>query len=123
MIKISDKQKRVLEFVREYIRKNGIPPSAQEVNKHFNYRWEHAARRHINTLISKGYLERAVPHARSIRFPYLNKPRMPGFYILKQGENYEPVEVYQEGEELFVLRIRKFHPELVTEELGMWRML
>jgi len=123
MIKLTKKQRKVLEFIRDFSTKEGYPPSMTDIAKHFGFSQENSGLWHMRQLIKKGWMERPVPHARTLRFRYAKKPFFPGFYILKKGEEWEPVEVYEEGENLFVMRIRKFKPEIVTEDMGLWRML
>lgn len=124
MIKLTRKQRVMLDYVRDFIGKEGYPPAVSDISKHFNFKSkEGTGLYYMRKLIQKGWLERPVPHARTIRFRYTNKPMFPGFYILRREDNWEPVEVYREGETLYVMRIRKFEPEVITEGMGLWRML
>lgn len=124
MVKLTKKQRKMLDFVRDFIRKEGYSPSIQDINREFKFiSQKSTGLYYMRQLVRKGWLERPVPHARTIRFKYTNKPLFPGYYILRREEGWEPVEVYQEGETLYVMRIRKFEPEVITEGMGLWRML
>jgi len=55
MKKLTETQKRVLEFLRTYIKNHGYPPTIREIGNHFGFLWP-AARRHLQSLEKKGFL-------------------------------------------------------------------
>lgn len=55
MIGLTETQKRVLEFLKDYIRKQGYPPTVREIGGHFNILWP-AARGHLRALEKKGFV-------------------------------------------------------------------
>jgi len=52
------KQKQVLEFIREFQKENGYPPTLQEICENFGFSSTKSADNHIQALIQKGYLRR-----------------------------------------------------------------
>ncbi|GBE01225.1 lexA repressor [bacterium BMS3Bbin06] len=57
-MELTTQQKRVLEYIREYIMDKGCPPTVREVAGHFGYRSPLAAKLHIDALVKKGYLKK-----------------------------------------------------------------
>ena len=64
---LTDKQKRVLDFVRKTIFRNGCPPSVREICAEFRFASTSTARAHLSALVKKGYLERHFHASRGIR--------------------------------------------------------
>lgn len=56
MKKITTKQKEVINFIKGYIKKNGISPSLADISKHFGFH-PNAAFGVIEALERKGYIE------------------------------------------------------------------
>ncbi len=48
-------QQRVLQFLKDYSRKHGFPPTIREIGCHFGFLWP-AARRHLQSLAKKGFV-------------------------------------------------------------------
>lgn len=77
---ITKKQERVLELIREHIRRDGIPPTINEIRTKLRFRSSNAVRNHLNALEKKGYLKRAHHTARGIMLmaspccPYCGAP-------------------------------------------------
>ena len=64
---LTDKQRRVLEFIRERIDRDGCPPTVREIAKRFRFASTSTARAHLNALEKKGYIERHFHASRGIR--------------------------------------------------------
>lgn len=56
MKELTDKQKRILEFLKEYTKTHGYPPTVREIGAHFKILWA-AARRHLQAIERKGFLK------------------------------------------------------------------
>jgi repressor LexA len=52
---LTDKQKRILEFLTDYTRHRGYPPTVREIGEHFGFLWA-AARTHLRALHKKGFI-------------------------------------------------------------------
>ncbi len=58
---LTGRQKRVLDYIREHITREGYPPTVREVAARFGYRSPLSAKLHIDALVKKGFL-RKTPH-------------------------------------------------------------
>ena len=55
---LTDKQKLVYGFVREFLQENGFPPTVQEVQRNFNFKSKNCASTYLRILKDKGYITR-----------------------------------------------------------------
>jgi repressor LexA len=56
-MKLTQQQTRIYRYLETYIRKNGRPPSYQEIQGYFNFRSLNSVAKHLKQLERKGYLE------------------------------------------------------------------
>lgn len=56
-VKITDKQKKVLRFIEESIKRRGIPPTVREIMRYFGFKSSRAAQYYILVLIKKKLLK------------------------------------------------------------------
>ena len=63
---LTARQRKVLNFIVEYISKKGYPPTIREIGAGFGFS-EKAAHDHITAIEKKGYIRREDGSARSIR--------------------------------------------------------
>ena len=70
MKELTDKQKKILEFVTEYTKDHGYPPTVREIGAHFMFLWA-AARAHLQALQKKGALKLNPSKSRGIEIPGL----------------------------------------------------
>lgn len=66
MINITKKQKRVFDFIDDYISNNGISPTIDEIRRNLKLKAISTIHEHISILKEKGYLSRSDNIARSI---------------------------------------------------------
>lgn len=66
-IKLTERQKEILDFVKEYSDKIGFPPTIMEVQKHFGFKSPNAVSDHFKALIKKGALLHAPNCARGVK--------------------------------------------------------
>ncbi len=64
---LTQRQKKVLEFISDYIGRFGYPPTFQEIADAFQIASKHGVVRHLVALERKGYITRSDTLARSIR--------------------------------------------------------
>lgn len=55
-MKLTAKQKKVFDFLTEYTKEHGYPPTVREIGKHFNFLWP-AARNYLRILEKKGLIK------------------------------------------------------------------
>lgn len=56
MKRVTDKQKRIYEFIRSFLIENHSIPTMQEISTRFNFNSPNAAQEHVKALERKGYL-------------------------------------------------------------------
>jgi repressor LexA len=66
---ITDRQQAILDFVRERIATDGMPPTLAEIARAFGFRQARAAAKHLLALEARGYLTLLPGKARGIRLP------------------------------------------------------
>jgi repressor LexA len=66
---LTDRQQAILDFVRERIAMDGMPPTWSEIARAFGFRQTRAAQKHLQALEAKGYLTLLPGKARGIRLP------------------------------------------------------
>jgi repressor LexA len=74
---LTDRQQAILDFVRERIAADGLPPTWAEIARAFGFRQTRAAQKHLQALEAKGYLTLLPGKARGIRLSALGQPRTP----------------------------------------------
>ena len=74
---LTDRQQAILDFVRERIAADGLPPTWAEIARAFGFRQTRAAQKHLQALEAKGYLTLLPGKARGIRLSPLGQPRTP----------------------------------------------
>lgn len=67
MSELTDRQQAILDFVRERIEHDGLPPTWAEIARAFGFRQTRAAQKHLQALEAKGYLALLPGKARGIR--------------------------------------------------------
>ncbi|MBQ3318469.1 hypothetical protein IJG76_00375 [Candidatus Saccharibacteria bacterium] len=63
---LTKKQNLVLDYIREYIRENGISPSYREIMVGIGISSVSAVAEHVDNLIQKGYLKKRAGEARGV---------------------------------------------------------
>lgn len=62
---LTERQRQVLEFLKEYISERGYPPTVREIARELGIKWTKGVEKHLQALEKKGYIKR-FPGARSI---------------------------------------------------------
>lgn len=71
--KLTLKQKAILTTISELTRKNGLPPTMDEIRKELGYRRVSSIQHHIAALKKKGYLSSSPNKSRSLQFSTPNQ--------------------------------------------------
>jgi len=86
MQELTDRQQAILDFVRERIGRDGLPPTWAEIARAFGFRQTRAAQKHLQALEAKGYLELLPGTARGIRLTEVgNTQRGTGLTSARSG--------------------------------------
>ena len=63
---LTKRQKQIYEFIKGYIKKNGISPTFEEIKKHLKLRALSTIHEHVEELIEKCFVTKTGYGARSI---------------------------------------------------------
>jgi len=66
-MKLTKRQKEILDFITGFIDENGYSPSMEEIAEHFQFASLNAVFKHLEALESRGFLRRDSNRARSIQ--------------------------------------------------------
>lgn len=80
---VTPRQEKILRFIRDYMRCEGVPPTYREIAAHMGIKSTHGVARHLRALETKGHLELVREKARGIR--------LPGFTPLSEGPPPETI--------------------------------
>lgn len=98
---LTKRQKEVLDFITQYIDKNGFGPTLNEINKKLEMGSSSAAHQHVKALEEKGYLKKLPNQTRAISLtddtPEIRE--IPIMGIIAMGK---PIESYDTGEKIKV---------------------
>lgn len=67
--KLTDRQRELLEYLRQYQREYGLMPSTRDIQRHFGFSSQTAAMSHLKALEKKGVIQRHSHKARAVVFP------------------------------------------------------
>ena len=65
-MKLTKRQKQILDFITEFIDREGYSPSMEEIADHFQFASLNAVFKHLESLSKRGFLRRDPNRARSI---------------------------------------------------------
>jgi repressor LexA len=95
-MKLTRRQKEILDFISEFIDHNGYSPSMEEIAEHFQFASLNAVFKHLEALSSRGYLHRDSNRARSIQLSVNNiagVQNLPLFGYVAAGRPIEAISV------------------------------
>jgi repressor LexA len=64
---LTDRQREILDFITDSIRKRGFPPTLREIGSHFGIRSTNGVNDHLRALEKKGFLHREDLKSRALR--------------------------------------------------------
>jgi repressor LexA len=64
---LTDRQREVLDFINDSIRRRGYPPTLREIGSHFGIRSTNGVNDHLRALEKKGFLQREDLKSRALR--------------------------------------------------------
>ena len=120
---ISERQKEILEYIKESILKNGYPPSVREICEAVNLKSTSSVHSHLSILEEKGYIRRDPTKPRTIeiiddcfqltRREVVNVPLLGTvaaglpLYAEENIENYYPIPAdFLPNAETFMLKVK-----------------
>ena len=103
MEKLTKKQTNILNFIKDFIFKNGYPPTIREVADQFKI-YVRAAQDHLKALERKGYIVREKGKTRSIcLLPRLQTSSLSQLPVLGQVSAGNPLEAVENIEDIFIV--------------------
>jgi repressor LexA len=99
-MKLTKRQKEILDFVSEFIESNGYSPSMEEIAVHFNFASLNAVYKHLEALESRGHLHRDANRARSIQLSQSSPPAMRSIPLFGYIAAGRPIEAISNPETL-----------------------
>ncbi len=102
MMKLTKRQKQILDFITEFIDREGYSPSMEEIAGHFHFASLNAVFKHLESLSSRGFLKRDPNRARSIELSPRNPPGIHGVPLLGRVAAGRPIEAIAGAETLQV---------------------
>jgi repressor LexA len=115
-MKLTKRQKEILDFLTGFIDENGYSPSMEEIAKHFQFASLNAVFKHLAALESRGHLHRDPNRARSIQLSPVQATgvqTLPLFGYIAAGK---PIEAISDTEALQV-------PEIFLPRKGQYYVL
>ncbi len=117
MKKISVKQQRCLDFIKEYLDERGVAPTVREIETALGYHSPSSAQYMLNILENAGYIERDPLMKRTIRIKGYDTRayHVPVVGTVTAGqpilavesiEDYIPLPVKNKGKNMFALNVK-----------------
>lgn len=63
---LTERQQAILDFLESFIEHNGFPPTLREIGKNFGISSTFGVKRHLDSLVSKGYIQVGSNSSRAI---------------------------------------------------------
>jgi repressor LexA len=91
-MKLTKRQKEILDFISGFIDHNGYSPSMEEIAEHFHFASLNAVFKHLEALESRGHLHRDANRARSIQLSSSNTAGVQNLPLLGYVAAGRPIE-------------------------------
>jgi repressor LexA len=101
-MKLTKRQKEILDFLIEFIRREGYSPSMEEIAAHFGFASLNAVYKHLEALEARGFLTRDSNRARSIELSRSSQPGIEHVPLLGYVAAGAPIEAVPVPESLGV---------------------
>lgn len=112
---LTEKQEKILGFIREKTGENGLPPTIREIAARFNFSSTGTVRDYLRTLAAKGFLRISKRKARGLELsskatgiPILGRVMagIPGEAVEDIEGFIQPGDFFQQNEHTFALRVK-----------------
>ena len=99
-MKLTKRQKQILDFLTEFIEQNGYSPSMEEIAEHFHFASLNAVFKHLGALERRGHLHRDSNRARSIELAPPKEAGVQSLPLLGYVAAGKPIEAISNTETL-----------------------
>lgn len=111
MIKLTDRQSEILEYIRRHIATTGFPPTRADIAKELGFKSPNAAQEHLKALAKKGAIEMTPDASRGIRIPHdSSDDSSPGIPIVGRVSAGSPIMSEENIEDYCEMPPRFFRP-------------
>ena len=109
---LTEKQEKILSFVRDCLRESGMPPTREEIAHEFGFAVRASAEEHLRAIARKGYLDLIPGSARGIRLKDAAQAMPVGFFLPLVGRVAagEPILSAESIESQVAVDPALFHP-------------
>lgn len=109
---LTEKQEKILAFVRDCVRETGMPPTREEIAREFGFAVRASAEEHLRAIARKGYVELIPGSARGIRLKDAAQAMPVGFFLPLVGRVAagEPILSAEHVESQVAVDPALFHP-------------
>jgi repressor LexA len=101
-MKLTKRQKEILDFLTDFMDREGYSPSMEEIAAHFQFASLNAVFKHLEALEQRGYLKRAANRARSIELSSERKGGVQELSLFGSIAAGSPIEAVNAPETLSV---------------------
>ena len=108
MLTLTERQQRVLDFIVEFMRSEGFPPTRAEICEALGFRSPNAAEDHLRALVKKGAIEMLPGTSRGIR--PLVKSSPPGLPLVGRVAAGQPILAEEHIEQRYKVDPSMFRP-------------
>ena len=90
---LTESQKRVYKFIKEYIKDNDMAPSYTEIKEHFGFKSLNAVYEHVDSLAKKGFIKKGQSNQKRSIMLVEQKKRAVSVPLLGLVRAGEPIDV------------------------------
>jgi len=110
MIKLTDRQTEILDYIKRHIAETGFPPTRADIAKELGFKSPNAAQEHLKALAKKGAIEMIPDASRGIRIPTDTSLPPPGIPIVGRVSAGSPIMSEENIEDYCELPHEFFRP-------------
>lgn len=107
---LTDKQRRILDFIVGRVSEQGMPPTLREIAERFGIRAVRSVQTHLDALEKKGFIRRLAGKSRGIELVKVRRPGIPIVGHIAAGRPIPAIEDIQGTLDLDLLFGREEHP-------------
>jgi len=110
-MKLTDRQRAVLEFIKAHISSRGYPPTIREICSHFGFSSPLSAKQHVDALERKGYISKVPSKQRCIEVSHIRPSGAISLPLLGRIRAGEPILAAEDIEEYVTIDSNIFKTE------------
>lgn len=100
---LTQRQRELLDFLKDFVRENGFPPTLREIASHFGLRGPRGPQKTLNILERKGFIRKTARGSRAIEIKDLKSEKTLSIPLLGRVRAGEPILAIENIEGYFEL--------------------